>query len=441
MSDSMRTEPASPSERVLVFTIDNSRAGSAEAADEVLKYVNANPATTMLSRLFAKGYHPSTGRWEFDDPSATATLGDGTYIFWAKSTVDRDNFQKALKSVDPNAHVTAAYRQRPAYQRTSPTIPRTYTVAAGPRRENASELIAAANTQKQWGLIRCGFPQVRQRLDLSSSAPSPGCIGMIDIGSARKHPALANCIDQCVPPTHGKPSIADHADSVAAIIGARGNGMDGCCSAGVVLYNVWTRNDGLDQRALYNALHDVIEARLPVVNLSIWLEDEDPELASLIAECERKGIVVVAAMGNSGNNGQTFYPAAYPGVIAVAATNAADDRQIDSTVGDWAFIAAPGEDILTVVGELGFDRFTGTSFAAPCVSAAVWLAKRNNPFKEPLTNPQIRWLLSYCVDKRERERSPEVGWGRLDVTKLEQFLPQIPDADECARLFPPRGAG
>jgi subtilisin family serine protease len=259
---------------------------------------------------------------------------------------------------------------------------------------------------------------------------------MMDIGKRRRHPALDDSIVHCEPPTFGIPSIADHADSVAAIIGARGNGMEGCCSANIVLYNVWTRNDGLDQRALYNALEEAIAAQLPVVNLSIWIEEDDPHLRALVAKCEQNNVTVVAAMGNSGTSGQRFYPAAYPGVIAVAATNAADDRQVDSTVGDWAFIAAPGEDILTVVGEQGFDRFSGTSFAAPCVTAAVWLAKRNNPTGQPLTNSQIRWLLAQCVDTPGARRNAEVGHGRLDVTKLGDSLAALPSAKDCAKSFP-----
>jgi subtilisin family serine protease len=434
-----RSEPASPSERVLIFTVDSSRKDSARAASDVLQYVKSNQATTRLSPLRAKrgGYRDGNGPWEFDDPTDGAHLGNGTYILWAKSTNDTFELEKTLKHADPNAHVTASYRQRPASQRVSSPVAPVHPLASRPRHRNPAELVAAANTQRQWGLIRCGFPAVRQRLDTGSKHPSPGPIGMIDIGKRRRHPALDDSIVHCEPPTIGKPSIADHAGSVAAIIGARGNGMEGCCSADIVLYNVWTRNDGLDQRALYNALEEAIAAQLPVVNLSIWVEEDDPHLRALVAKCEKNNVVVVAAIGNSGNCGQRFYPAAYPGVIAVAATNAADDRQVDSTVGDWAFIAAPGEDILTVVGEQGFDRFSGTSFAAPCVSAAVWLAKRNNPTREPLTNCQIRWLLAQCVDMPDAGRNPEVGYGRLDVTKLEANLAALPSREECAKSCPP----
>jgi subtilisin family serine protease len=436
-----RVEPASPSERVLIFTVDSSREDSARAASEILQYVKSNRATTRISPLNARrgGYRHGNGPWEFDDPTEGAHLGNGTYILWTKSTSDTFEFERALKHVDPKAHVTASYRQRPAPERASSAVAPIHRLAGGHRHANAAELIAEANKQRQWGLIRCGFPAVRKRLDTGSKYPAPGPIGMIDIGKRRQHPALDDSIVHCEPPTIGKPSIADHASSVAAIIGARGNGMDGCCSANIVLYNVWTRNDGLDQRALYNALEEAITAQLPVVNLSVWVEEDDPHLRALIAKCEENNVVVVAAMGNSGNCGQRFYPAAYLGVIAVAATNAADDRQVDSTVGDWAFIAAPGEDILTVVGDQRFDRFSGTSFAAPCVSAAVWLAKRNNPTGEPLTNSQIRWLLAQCVDIPRAERNPEVGFGRLDITRLEASLSALPSREDCAKRFSPAG--
>jgi subtilisin family serine protease len=141
----------------------------------------------------------------------------------------------------------------------------------------------------------------------------------------------------------------------------------------------------------------------------------------------------VAAIGNTGTSATEFYPATDPNVIAVAGTDPADRRYIGSITGSQAFVAAPGENILTVVGDSDYDHLTGTSFSAPFVSAAVWLAKRGS--KQRLTNAQVRWLLAHSVEKPGQGRTMELGYGRLDMGQLVKQLPKVPSSDECTSFF------
>ena len=57
------------------------------------------------------------------------------------------------------------------------------------------------------------------------------------------------------------------------------------------------------------------------------------------------GVVVVAAAGNTGRN-TYHYPAAHRNAIAVAATDANDNRAGFSTYGDFVDVAAPGVSVL-----------------------------------------------------------------------------------------------
>jgi subtilisin family serine protease len=77
--------------------------------------------------------------------------------------------------------------------------------------------------------------------------------------------------------------------------------------------------------------------------------------------------VVVAASGNFGSFG-VLYPAAYPHVIAVAATDAADTVTALSNYGPEVSVAAPGDAIYSAALGGGYVLRSGTSMAAPYVS-------------------------------------------------------------------------
>ncbi|MBB1518767.1 S8 family serine peptidase [Aquipseudomonas guryensis] len=106
----------------------------------------------------------------------------------------------------------------------------------------------------------------------------------------------------------------------------------------------------------------------------------------------------VAAAGNDGQAG-VRYPAAYPGVLAVGAVDARLRRLRQSNFGRHLALVAPGEDIWTLDGNGQGFYASGTSFAAPFVSAALALA------------PSAEALLAQARDLGENGRDEQYGAG------------------------------
>lgn len=108
---------------------------------------------------------------------------------------------------------------------------------------------------------------------------------------------------------------------------------------------------------------------------------------------QARGAVVIAASGNSGDD-EVYYPAALPNVIAVGSVDRADRPSAFSTRGAHVALSAPGERILTPAIR-GYQRVTGTSFAAPFVAGVAALAiARANRAARPLSGGTLRTLMS-----------------------------------------------
>ncbi len=112
-----------------------------------------------------------------------------------------------------------------------------------------------------------------------------------------------------------------------------------------------------------------------VINLSLGGSSPSKVLEEAVNHAVSKGVVVVAAAGNSGKS--VGYPAAYDGVIAVSASDSNDKIAWFSSRGPQVAIAAPGVGVTQqTVCEGGknkcelFGTFNGTSMASPHVAGA-----------------------------------------------------------------------
>jgi subtilisin family serine protease len=110
-------------------------------------------------------------------------------------------------------------------------------------------------------------------------------------------------------------------------------------------------------------------------------------------------------------------------VVAVGATNKDDRPAAGSNTGKHIWLSAPGESILTVIGDgaLDYKYLSGSSFAAAMVTAAVWLARRKKPSLTPSDVRELLRLSAYRPDGIPGHDS-EIGHGRLDMRRLAELL-------------------
>jgi subtilisin family serine protease len=152
----------------------------------------------------------------------------------------------------------------------------------------------------------------------------------------------------------------------------------------------------------------LVELNVDVINLSLAGPPNDL-LKEAIDRAADHGIPVVAAVGNDGPGAAAKYPAAYPSVVAVTATDENLAVYRSANRGDYVDFAAP-----TVSGKGA--GLHGTSFAAPVVSAAIAVIKRSEP---NLTPPEAEALLEKnAIDLGDPGRDGVYGWGLLQAERI-----------------------
>jgi hypothetical protein len=156
------------------------------------------------------------------------------------------------------------------------------------------------------------------------------------------------------------------------------------------------------------ALDWVLQHSPQLVNLSLG-GPGDGLLRRAIARITAMGLPIVAAAGQPGPKASPLYPAAYPGVIAVTALDAADQVLTQAASGDHILLGAPGVDVW--LPSVGGGRYeTGTSFAAPMVTATLARAIAEGRLKAP---DAATWLCRHARDLGPPGRDPTHGCGAL----------------------------
>lgn len=235
-----------------------------------------------------------------------------------------------------------------------------------------------------------------------------------------------------------------HGMGCAGIISARGKhmpvGQGGASRIIPMRALAAARLPGKSQAVGLGAISDLdmamkiaIDLGAKVINMSFGTDDSalaagSPKPhADVVDYALARGCILIAASGNNGEETR-YWPAAYPGVIAVGAVDASGMPTGFSTRGDHVALCAPGDKILTT-GLQGYQFATGTSFAAPFVSgAAALLVSRGVRRAHPINADTVRRILLRTAQPFSRGNPGGCGAGILDSAAALRALDAEIDA-------------
>ncbi|NEP88046.1 MAG: peptidase S8 [Okeania sp. SIO2C2] len=161
-----------------------------------------------------------------------------------------------------------------------------------------------------------------------------------------------------------------------------------------------------------------------IINMSLGGGGESQIMKEAINYAHSKGVVIIAAAGNAGQNSAS-YPARYPHVIGVSATDPTGEKASYSNFGAGVDISAPGgstsgkneaggilqETINPENGNSVFASFQGTSMASPHVAGVAALVKASG-IEDP---EEISNILKKSARVVKEDPLNHFGAGQLDA--------------------------
>ena len=174
------------------------------------------------------------------------------------------------------------------------------------------------------------------------------------------------------------------------------------------------------------AIKWAVDQGATIINMSLGVRHMGGGLPhhDVIEYARRKGVTVIAAAGNDGQE-QLYYPGALPHVIAVGAVDEQGEVAPFSTFGRQVSFVAPGTSIYSTYLDNEYAYSTGTSHATPFVTGAAALLRSWAIGKRGtrITDAQIKHVLKHSADRVDAQfKHPKAGFGRINVLDAVKLL-------------------
>lgn len=261
----------------------------------------------------------------------------------------------------------------------------------------------------------------------------------------------------------GDPLDAVHGTAMAAYLVGQGHGS-GPGGAGILgmapkakllFYNLSDdpiQGDFCSDEGEADLVRDAVRAGADIITTATGSAgDRNPTLEKAIRWAESKGVVVVAASGDTAKDPEADFPASYPGVVSV---NAIDRHAkpwkrnpAPGEVGNlttFPVISAPGVHTNALMWNGSFSSTgwaTGTSPATVIVAGALALVKQEYP---DATGNQLVQSLIHYTGARQYGWDRKYGFGPLalhsmvahDPTKWPDVNPLLKGPDAAVKDYP-----
>ncbi|MFI9238249.1 type VII secretion-associated serine protease mycosin [Streptomyces sp. NPDC053079] len=213
-----------------------------------------------------------------------------------------------------------------------------------------------------------------------------------------------------------------HGTSMAVLIAGTGKSNGGAGSYGLapgvkilplrVINSHAPATRVLPGDSVSSAIRYAADSDAKIINISMGGPAESSQQAEAVDYAISKGKLIFAAVGNSGHKENRIeFPAAYPGVVGVAAVDQNIKATEESQRGAQVDLAAPGANMVsTCKGGTGLCRGHGTSDATALASASAALIWSAHP--DWTANQVLRVLINTAGGPKSGEkRSDTIGYG------------------------------
>lgn len=233
-----------------------------------------------------------------------------------------------------------------------------------------------------------------------------GLIALIDTGVDPRHPALAGRIErqETLRGPGRRPARTAHGTAVAARLAAA---VPGQRIAVLDAFHLGPDGEAADAFDLAAAVARAAEIGAGIATVSV-VGPANAVLDRLGTAAAARGTLFVAAAGNDGPRAAPLYPAAYGWTVAVTAVDGTGRPWPRAAAGPHISFAALGVDVpIATEGQARPRRWSGTSFAAPVVSAALATVPGSGAAR-------IEALAALARDAGAPGRDPVYGWGVVE---------------------------
>lgn len=292
--------------------------------------------------------------------------------------------------------------------------------------------LKSINAFDAWSLVKASHGVTVATFDLGCDVNHPDLKDNI-VDPYNSYNAVKGGATSDVTPYRGSPE--GHGTHVAGIIAATANNGIGVAgvtyNANVMPVKVVGPDGTASTSSLIKAYDYVIEHKdsrnCRIVNLSMGVEktaSSDDKLLKKIDEAYARGIVTVAAAGNSSSSKSkkvpyNCYPSDHSSVVSVINLQQSGTEVVRSSGSNYneagtllKNISAPGSDILSTKGS-SYGTLSGTSMAAPHVSGVLALMFAAKPSLS--VDDAVSLLYATATDLKGSTMSWEYGWGEVNA--------------------------